>query len=294
MVSAVLLGGFVYFYEVQGSPTREQVKAEQQQLFKFKESDVQAVTLTTQKEALKFERKSEKEPAWMLQVMQPGGSTCAAPASVGAGSTSPVPPKNIIDKPASTDNKSAVCEAPSAAVGAGLSRFSGSSINQGEPAPTLTSSPAPVPNNDKIPASDASVAYLLNLVTSAKFDRKITMTEPQKQRQEYGLDVPLATVEVRLKNQQSHRLVLGKPDFNKSFLYAQVDPPADVSKALDVVLVPADFQNAVDRPVSEWKKEESKPKSEEKSKESKPVEKEKESTTPAKDKQGDKEKTPTP
>jgi hypothetical protein len=233
MASAVLLGGFVYFYEVQGAPKREQVKAEQQQLFKFKESDVQAVTLTTQKQTLKFDRQIEKEPTWMLQVMQPGGSTCAASA-----------PKEI-------DKKSAVCEAPSTAN-------------------VLTSSPAPVANNDKILASDASVAYLLNLVTSAKFDRKITMNEPQKQRQEYGLDAPLATVEVRLKNQQSHRLVLGKPDFNKSFLYAQVDPPGDVSKALDVVLVPADFENAVDRPVSEWKKEESNPKSEDKSNQSKP------------------------
>ncbi|MCT7952832.1 DUF4340 domain-containing protein [Ancylothrix sp. C2] len=257
MVSAVLLGSFVYFYEVQGSPKREQVKAEQQQLFKFKESDVQAVTLTTQKQTLKFDRQGEKEPVWMLQVMQPVSSTCEAPA------------------PKETDKKSAVCEAPSAAK-------------------VLTTSPAAVANNDKIPASDASVAYLLNLVASAKFDRKITMSEPQKQRQEYGLDAPLATVEVRLKNQQSHRLVLGKPDFNKSFLYAQVDPPANVSKALDVVLVPADFQNAVDRPVSEWKKEEAKPKSEEKSEESKPLGKEKESTIPAKDKQGNKEKTPTP
>lgn len=253
MASAVLLGGFVYFYEVQGSPKREQVKAEQQQLFKFKESDVQSVTLTTQKETLKFDRQSEKESAWMLQVIKPSGSTCEAP-----------PPKE-------TDKKSAVCEAPSASK-------------------VLTSSPAQVVNNDKVPASDGSVAYLLNLVTSAKFDRKITMNEPQKQRPEYGLDKPLAMVELRLKNQQSHRLVLGNPDFNKSFLYAQVDPPADVSKALDVVLVPADFQNAVDRPVSEWKKEESKPTYEEKSKGSKPLDKEKESTSPAKDN----EKMPTP
>ncbi|HEY9811749.1 MAG TPA: DUF4340 domain-containing protein [Halomicronema sp.] len=239
MVSAVLLGGFVYLYEVQGSPKREQVKAQQQQLFRFKESDVEAMTLTTQKQKLKFERSTEKGSTWMLQVMEPTSSTCAT------------------QTPKQTDNKSAVCEAPSAGQ-------------------VLTSSPAPaVNNNEKVPASDASVAYLLNLVTSAKFDRKITMADPLKQRQEYGLDGPLATVEMRLKNQQSHHLVLGKPDFNKSFLYAQIDPSADVSKALDVVLVPADFENAVDRPVSEWKKEESKPKSEEKPKDTKPTPKDK-------------------
>lgn len=248
MVSAVLFGGFVYLYEVQGAPKREQVKAEQQQLFKFKESDVEAMTLTTQNQKLKFERSREKGSTWMLNVMQPASSTCATPT------------------PKETDNKSAVCEAPSAA-----------QVLTSSPPPVVNnSSPAPMLNNsDKVPASDASVAYLLNLVTSAKFDRTIKMTDPLKQRKEYGLDGPMATVEVRLKNQQSHHLVLGKPDFNKSFLYAQVDPSADVSKALDVVLVPADFENAVDRPISEWKKEESKPKSEEKSKDNKPTQKDK-------------------
>ena len=97
------------------------------------------------------------------------------------------------------------------------------------------------------------MTFLLNLLTTGKSDRTLVMTDPAKQRQEYGLDEPVATVEVKLNNQQSHRLILGKPDFNGTFLYAQADPPADQSEAIEVLLVSPDFENAVNRPLSEWK-----------------------------------------
>jgi hypothetical protein len=100
------------------------------------------------------------------------------------------------------------------------------------------------------PASDASVAYLLNLLASGRSDR--TLTIPASQQAEFGLDKPLATIEVKLKNQKSHRLILGKPNFNGQFLYAQADPPTKVGKELSVLLVPKDFENAVKRPLAEW------------------------------------------
>jgi hypothetical protein len=81
------------------------------------------------------------------------------------------------------------------------------------------------------------------------------MTNPAKQRQDFGLDEPVGTVEVKLKNQQTHRLILGKPDFNQSFLYAQANPPENRLEAIEVLLVPTDLENAVDRPLLEWKKE---------------------------------------
>ncbi|MBD2042548.1 DUF4340 domain-containing protein [Microcoleus sp. FACHB-672] len=106
-----------------------------------------------------------------------------------------------------------------------------------------------------MPASDASVAYLLSLLSSSKSARTIVMTNPAKQRQDFGLDEPVGTVEVKLKNQQTHRLILGKPDFNQSFLYAQANPSENRLEAIEVLLVPTDFENAVDRPLLEWKKE---------------------------------------
>lgn len=99
-------------------------------------------------------------------------------------------------------------------------------------------------------ASDASVAYLLNLLATARSDRSLTV--PASQRRDFGLAQPLATVDVKLNNQEMHQLVLGHPNFNQSSLYAQVDPPA-TSESLKVLLVPTAFEDAVNRPLAEWK-----------------------------------------
>lgn len=100
-------------------------------------------------------------------------------------------------------------------------------------------------------ASDAAVSYLMNLLVLGKSDRTIQVVATQLS--EYGLDQPQATIEVKLKNQQTHQMILGKPDFNRSFLYAQADPPAKPVGNVNVLLVSTDFENAVNRSLSEWK-----------------------------------------
>ncbi|MBD1821045.1 DUF4340 domain-containing protein [Cyanobacteria bacterium FACHB-DQ100] len=107
------------------------------------------------------------------------------------------------------------------------------------------------------PANESSIAFLLNLLTAGKSDR--TFNVPAARKSEFGLDQPSATVDVKLSNQKNHRLVIGKPNFNRNFLYALVDPPADINQDLSVLLVPINFQNAVDRPLSEWKRDQPKP-----------------------------------
>jgi len=47
-------------------------------------------------------------------------------------------------------------------------------------------------------------------------------SSPSCSTQEYGLDQPQATD--KAENQTTHQLILGKPDFNRNFLYAQADP----------------------------------------------------------------------
>ncbi len=101
------------------------------------------------------------------------------------------------------------------------------------------------------PASDASVSYLLDVLVDGKKER--TFTVAQNQLKQYGLDKPQVTIEVTLKNQQTHHLILGNPDFNHSFLYAEADPQAKTSGQLEVLIVSTDFENAVKRPLSEWK-----------------------------------------
>jgi hypothetical protein len=107
---------------------------------------------------------------------------------------------------------------------------------------------------EQAPANEASIAYLLNLLATGESDR--TLTASSEDLAEYGLDEPLATIEVTLPDDETHRLVLGGYDFNRSFMYAQVDPPAEATEAIDVKLVSTDFNSAVRRPNDEWQQEE--------------------------------------
>jgi hypothetical protein len=199
---ALLLGAFVYLYEVQGKPQRETAKARTEQLFTFKEEDVRSLTLTTPTQTLMF----AKTPAARLPASKAEQPAKAPTASPQAASPQATP----------TDALTWAMTAPDQAV-----------------------------------ANDASVAYLLNLLATGK--RQQTLTVPAAKQAEFGLDKPIAIAEVNLANQQSHRLVLGKPNFNRSALYAQADPPAQTKTDLTVVLVSTDFENAVNRPLADWK-----------------------------------------
>jgi len=106
------------------------------------------------------------------------------------------------------------------------------------------------------PASEPAISYLLDLLVQGKSDRTFNILESQ--RSDYGLDQPFSTVEITLKNQRTHRIILGKPDFDRKFLYAQIDSAANKPQTLEVALVPIDFEYGVKRPLSEWQaKEES-------------------------------------
>jgi hypothetical protein len=172
LVTAIVLGGVVYFSEIQRAQNQEATKTTKEPIFSFKEDQVQSVTIYTDKETLEFERVSGQTTNWRMKLP--------------------------------TDS----------------------------------------------PASDATVAFLLNLLAEGKSDRSFLVST--NQRQEYALDQPFATVKVQLKNKQTHRLILGKPDFNNSFIYAQADPPPQTPDQLKVLLVPIDFEYAVNRPLSEW------------------------------------------
>ncbi|MHC5932996.1 DUF4340 domain-containing protein [Nostoc sp.] len=101
------------------------------------------------------------------------------------------------------------------------------------------------------PANDAIVSYLMDLLLKGKSDR--TLSTPAKQLEEFGLDQPQATINITLKNRQSHQLILGKSNFNGRFLYAQADPATKPDGNINVLLVSTDFANAVNRELSEWK-----------------------------------------
>ncbi|MEH1948114.1 MAG: DUF4340 domain-containing protein [Nostoc sp.] len=101
------------------------------------------------------------------------------------------------------------------------------------------------------PANDAIVSYLMDLLVKGNSER--TLSTPAKQLGEFALDSPQATINITLKNRQSHQLILGKSNFNGRFLYAQADPAAKPDGNINVLLVSTDFANAVNRELSEWK-----------------------------------------
>ncbi|WP_353932695.1 DUF4340 domain-containing protein [Okeanomitos corallinicola TIOX110] len=98
-------------------------------------------------------------------------------------------------------------------------------------------------------ANDAIVTYLMDLLVGK--GEKITSTT-SNQISEFGLDKPLATIEIKLKNQQSHKLIIGKSNFSNSLLYAQIAPGNNSDENMQLFLVSNNFANAVNRELSEW------------------------------------------
>ncbi|MHC5831945.1 MAG: DUF4340 domain-containing protein, partial [Nostoc sp.] len=92
------------------------------------------------------------------------------------------------------------------------------------------------------PANDAIVSYLMDLLVKGKSDS--TLSTPAKELGEFALDQPQATINITLKNRQSHQLLLGKSNFNGNFLYALTDPAAKPDGNINVLLVSTDFANA--------------------------------------------------
>ncbi|QIR38192.1 DUF4340 domain-containing protein [Tolypothrix sp. PCC 7910] len=101
------------------------------------------------------------------------------------------------------------------------------------------------------PANDAIVSYLMDLLVKGKSDRSLSI--PPNQKGDFGLDNPQATINITLKNQQSHQLLIGATNFNRRLLYVQADPSVKLDGNIDVLLVSTDFENAVNRDLSEWK-----------------------------------------
>ncbi|MBE9005430.1 DUF4340 domain-containing protein [Fortiea sp. LEGE XX443] len=100
------------------------------------------------------------------------------------------------------------------------------------------------------PANDAIVAYLMDLLVKGKSDSTVSI--PANQLAEFGLAQPNATIDIKLKNQKAHQLILGKSDFNNRFVYAQANSPTQPNGNINVLLVSKDFANAVNREISEW------------------------------------------
>jgi hypothetical protein len=107
------------------------------------------------------------------------------------------------------------------------------------------------------PADDATVSFLLNLLSTGKSERSL-LANPTELK-EFGLDQPTATLDIQLQNQKTHQLLFGTQTFNQSGLYARIDAFATApGQKVSVAIVPTSFLESVNRPLSDWQ---AKPKS---------------------------------
>ncbi|ACB52992.1 conserved hypothetical protein [Crocosphaera subtropica ATCC 51142] len=101
-------------------------------------------------------------------------------------------------------------------------------------------------------ANDAVISFLTNLLVTSESER--TLTVPQNQKKDYGLDKPLGIITIELENEKQHKIVLGKLNFQGELLYAQIDSSSPSQEEITINLVPKNFQYAVDRQPEEWTK----------------------------------------
>ncbi|MGK7931264.1 MAG: DUF4340 domain-containing protein [Microcystaceae cyanobacterium] len=98
-------------------------------------------------------------------------------------------------------------------------------------------------------ANNAVISFLTNLLVNSESDRRFEVAETQFK--EYGLDQPLATITIILKDKRQYQLKLGESDFKNQFIYASLSQNEETSQP-EVLLVSKDFQYAVERDLEEW------------------------------------------
>ena len=105
------------------------------------------------------------------------------------------------------------------------------------------------------PAEEAAIAFLLSRLTTDGLVKKTIIDAADQE--EFGLQVPLATVELTLTNGSTHLLVLGDVDFSGQNYYALVDPDtiplSNEAEEVEVAIVTETIFNGTDRPLEEWK-----------------------------------------
>lgn len=106
-------------------------------------------------------------------------------------------------------------------------------------------------------ANPASVNNVISYLVKSQTDpatntgiRQLNISETELSN--YGLNNPEKTIEVKLKNNQSHRLVLGKPDFNGRSIYAQIDPNSN-TETRSILVIPQEILTVIEKPLEDWK-----------------------------------------
>ncbi|AFZ44531.1 hypothetical protein PCC7418_2383 [Halothece sp. PCC 7418] len=99
------------------------------------------------------------------------------------------------------------------------------------------------------PAAESSIVFLLDLLVKTRSPK--TFNVEQNQLESYGLNNPLATIDIELKDQTKHQVILGNPTFDNEQIYAQINP--EKNDTTEIFILPINFRDAIERSLSEWK-----------------------------------------
>ena len=109
-------------------------------------------------------------------------------------------------------------------------------------------------NPEKTKASDAAIAFLLNLFPRAQ--KKIELLATDNLRQEYGINANSPTITITLEGRDRYQIILGKPNFDDTQIYAEVIFPEKDDIPPHIYLISKSFQYALERDFDEWKNNE--------------------------------------
>ncbi|MEO0353131.1 MAG: DUF4340 domain-containing protein [Cyanobacteria bacterium P01_A01_bin.15] len=102
---------------------------------------------------------------------------------------------------------------------------------------------------EKATAAPSSVTFLLNIITSDTIQETITTTPDQLGN--YGLDKPVATINLNV-DEQNHTLKIGDEDFSSTSFYAMTIDNTSETDSVDIYLIPKGIENGFERPIKEW------------------------------------------
>jgi hypothetical protein len=261
------MGGAFYYYQTLFIPAREAREAFARKLFKFKEEDVQAIFVKTQSQTLRFERASElstPQNLWLMQILEVAEVKEEKPSPKATPQATENPEEIPGETPAETETSEEIPgETPaetetSEETGETPAETTTETVNSEENAATENSNSADKITDkstqisqEKVYANEAYVSFLLEQLVSDRSQQTLTATP--EQIKEYGLNPPVAIIEVILKDQKIYQMILGKSEFSGNAIYAQVNPPLPETENQTVLVVSKNFQYAVDRTLEDWK-----------------------------------------
>ncbi|EKD08029.1 hypothetical protein SPLC1_S300490 [Arthrospira platensis C1] len=78
------------------------------------------------------------------------------------------------------------------------------------------------------------------------------LTISKSQLEDYGLVDPQESIQIQLRDETTHRLVLGKSEFSGDAIYAMTNPPETLPENISILVISKTARDAISHPLDEW------------------------------------------